>query len=117
MIITVLKTYFQKKSSVRIRYRNYKKIDENSFRNELLNNLKTINSEPLEYNHFHNIFMSTLENHASLKEKLFCANSTPFMNKELSKAIMKRSKLRNMYNKYPTNENFATYTKTKKVMG
>ena len=68
MTITVLKTYFQKKSPVLIRYRNYKKFDENSFRNELLNNLETINSEPFEYNHFHNIFMSTLENHAPLKK-------------------------------------------------
>ena len=41
--ITVLKTYFQKQSPIRIKYRNYKKLDDTSFRYELLNKLDTIN--------------------------------------------------------------------------
>ena len=37
------------------------------------------------------------------------------MNKELSKAIMKRSKLRNTYNKSPTNENLTAYKKQRNL--
>jgi hypothetical protein len=115
MTITVLKTYFQKQSPVRIKYRNYKKFDDTSFRNELLKKLDTINLEHITYDDFHTAFMSTLENHAPLKEKLVRANNAPFMNKELSKAIMKRSQLRNMYNKVPTNENLMVYKKQRNL--
>ena len=59
--------------------------------------------------------MSTLEIHAPLKEKFVRSNSSPFMNKELSKAIMKRSKLRNVYNKFPTNENMTIYKKQRNL--
>ena len=115
MTITVIKTYFQKQSPVRIKYRNYKKFDDASFRNELLNKLDSINLEHLTYNDFHNAFMCTLENHAPLKEKLVRANNAPFMNKELSKAIMERSKLCNRYNKFPTNENMMLYKKQRNL--
>ena len=115
MTITVLKTFFQKQSPVRIKYRNYKHFDDTSFTNELSNKLDTIHLERLTYSDFHNAFMSTLEIHAPLKEKFVRANNAPFMNKELSKAIMKRSKLRNRYNKFPTNENLTIYKKQRNL--
>ena len=36
-------------------------------------------------------------------------NEAPFMTKELSKAIMNRSKLKNRYTKWPSRENFLAF--------
>ena len=40
-----------------------------------------------------------LDKHAPLKKKIFRGNKAPFMTKELSKAIMNKSKLQNTYTK------------------
>ena len=59
-----------------------------------------------------NIFMQSLNIHPPLKEKtLIYLNNALFMNKVLSKAFMKRAKLRNNYNKNPTVENNTIYKK------
>ena len=39
----------------------------------------------------------TLDKHAPLKKRYVRANQSPFMNKKLSKEIMKRSRLRNKF--------------------
>ena len=59
--------------------------------------------------------MCTLEKHAPLKEKFVRANNAPFMNKELSKAIMKRSNLRNVYRKSPTEENHTAFKRQRNL--
>ena len=46
--------------------------------------------------------------HALLK-KMLIGNGTPFMNKELRKAIYTRSRFRNRYFKNPTKENETSY--------
>ena len=52
------------------------------------------------------IFQSTLDSHALLKQKQVRENQALFMTKELSKAIMTRSRIKNKYNKWPSRENF-----------
>ena len=47
-----------------------------------------------------------LDKHAPVKSKKVGGNHPPFMSKELSKAIINRSKLRNRYTKLPSRENF-----------
>ena len=47
-----------------------------------------------EYQHFLNIFLDILNKHVPIKKKYFRANQRNFIKRELSKAIMKRSKLR-----------------------
>ena len=46
-----------------------------------------------------------------LRKKKIRGNNAPFMNKTLSKSIMTRSKLKNKYNKSPTEENRRLYNK------
>ena len=46
-------------------------------------------------------YMSIVNKHAPLKKKLIRANNAPFMNRELSKSIMTKSKLKNQFNKNP----------------
>ena len=45
------------------------------------------------------------------EKKLIRANNAPFMNRELSKSIMIRSKLKNKFNKNPTIGNKIAYQK------
>ena len=61
-----------------------------------------------------NIFRSTLDNHASLKQKQVRGNQAPFMTKELSKAIMTRSTIKNKYNKWSSRENLLALKQIKK---
>ena len=49
----------------------------------------------MEYQHFFNIFKEILDKHAPIKRKYLIANQGRFMTKDLHKAIMKRSRLRN----------------------
>ena len=67
------------------------------------------------YNKLTNILYNTLEKHAPLKSKTVRGNQAPFMNKELSKAIMEKSRLRNRHLKYPSRENFLAYKNIKNM--
>ena len=51
----------------------------------------------MEYQHFLNIFIDILNKHAPMKQKYLRANQGRFMRKDLHKAIMKRSRLRNKF--------------------
>ena len=111
MTVTVLKTYFKKLKPLVIKYRSYKHFDEFSFKQELNYSLQTRDKENMTYDEFKNVFMVVLNNHAPIKEKIIRGNNAPFMNKTLSKAFMVRSRLKNMYNKFPTEENKIVYKK------
>ena len=65
----------------------------------------------MNYDEFKNIFIKALNRHAPIKEKKIRGNNAPFMNKTLSKSIMTRSKLKNKYNKFPTEENKRLFKK------
>lgn len=49
-----------------------------------------------------NEFLEVVKKHASIKKKTVGGNDTPFMNKELKKAIEHSKSLRNKFCKYPT---------------
>ena len=55
--------------------------------------------------------MNILNKNAKVKKKHLRANNAPFMNKTLSRAIMKRSRLKNRFLKNPNNENELKYKK------
>ena len=59
--------------------------------------------------------MVVLERHAPLKQKYTRANQAPFMNKELQKAIMLRSKLHNRLNKLKTKQANMDYKKQRNL--
>ena len=81
------------------------------FGNELENELKKIGSLTLNYDIFKNVCMDAINKHAPLKRKYIRANHAEYMDKELSQAIMKRSKLRNDYLKHRSEENRLAYKK------
>ena len=55
---------------------------------------------------FIKVFRLVLDKHAPLEVKKVRGNQGPFMAKELSKAIMNKSKIRNKCQKWPPRENF-----------
>ena len=111
MTITVHKGHCKKLEPLIINYRNYKKFDGVLFRQDLLRQLNLLDIDTMTYDQFKVIFMATLDWHAPVKKKAVRGNSAPFMNKTLSQAFMHRSKLRNKFNKNPTDENWDTFKK------
>ena len=116
MIVTVLKANFKKMSPIFIKYRNYSKFNDEYFRlelsNELLLNYDCVN---ITYEEFQRIFMGVLNKHAPLKTKIIRANNAPFMNKNMRKLVMNRSRLKNKFNKEPSLENERAYKKQRNV--
>ena len=105
-----MRSFFPKQSPKFIKYRSYRKFDNILFHNELEHNLQCLSEYPT-YEIFESIFIETLNKHAPLKGKFVRANNSPFMNKALIKAIMKRSRLKNKFNKNPNDINGSNYKK------
>ena len=63
------------------------------------------------YASFENTFTALLNEHAPIKKKYIRSNNAPYMNKTLSKAVMKRSRLRNRYLRNPNVSNHKNYKK------
>ena len=81
------------------------------FSNELENKLSKLGSLTLNYDLFKNVCMEVINKHALLKRNYIRANHAECMDNKLSKAIMKRSKLRNNYLKYRSEKNRLAYKK------
>ena len=79
-------------------------MDENAFNEDL--NSRLDSTEKLEYPLFESIFIDVLNTHAPIKTKTVRGNNHHFMNKALTKAIMTRSRLKNIYLKTRNNENW-----------
>ena len=90
MSLTVLKTKLPKAKPKEIIYRNYKNFDNAAFRSDLKKAMRLANSS-IGYKDFENIFINTLNVHAPQKKMYVRANTAPYMNKNLRKAMMKRS--------------------------
>ena len=104
LAMSVLKSYFKKEDSKVIYYRDYKYFDNETFSNELENELSKIGSLALSYDIFKNLCMDAINKYAPLKREYIRANHAEYMDKELSQAIMKSSKLRNDYLKHKSEE-------------
>ena len=74
-----------------------------------------INIAVITNDDFVNIVMNVLNKHAPIKFKYVRANDGPFMTKQLRKAIMVRSKLRNKLNKLKTPEANLAYKKQRNI--
>jgi hypothetical protein len=93
MVLTVLKTTFQKSKPREIIYRDYSKFDSELFKKELKESLEE--KKTCEYKVFEEIFLKLLSLHAPTKKKVIRANNMPYnMTKTLRKAIMRRSALK-----------------------
>ena len=107
MILTVLKTTFQKAKPKEILYRSYKKFENDIFQREL-------NQKIGDYTNYIKLecgFLEVFNKHAPLKKRVVRANEVPYMTRYLRKAIANRSRLENQYYKYKTIESRRAYRK------
>ena len=80
-----------------VNYRDYQNFQSNEFRSEIDNEMSKHDLCNMEYQYFLKIFIDILNKDAPIKQKYFRANQGRFMTKDLHKAIMKRSRLRNKF--------------------
>ena len=90
-----LKSNVLKAPAKRKFYRNCKNFDEDNFNKDL--QLKLDSLEELGYSLFESTFIDVLNTHAPMKTKTLRANSHQFMTEALRKAIIIRSRSKNIY--------------------
>jgi len=112
LVYTMLRTKFPQISARKIEYRCYKNFDENTFLYELSNNL----SNSVSFCNFYEQFNSTLNKHAPVKTKFLRANNSPHVTKSLRKAIMNRSRLKNIANKSQSRVDWDRYRKQRNLV-
>ena len=98
LIPLFFRSYFIRIPPKTIEHRKYKTFDNNKILHdqELLKGAIYQNNEDM-YSNFARIFQNILNKHAPLKQKKIRGNHASFMTKDLSKAIMNKSKARNRY--------------------
>ena len=77
--------------------------------------LEAYNPSEFALKNFQNVCLTSLNSFAPLKKKYVRANQASFMNKELKKAIMVRSKLRNKFLKSRSEEDRKAYNKQRNM--
>ena len=115
LVVTVLNEKHERLPPKVMQYRNYKKFDYAIFNNNLRKQTKNLNFSELDFATIRKIFMEILDKFALLKKKYIRANHSKFVTKELSKAIMLRSKLRNQFPKTKTQESKMKYNKQRNL--
>ena len=93
-----MKMYFNKQKPSIIDYRKFKDFDNDVFMKDLKTLWsKSFKEETAPFQVLRGSVNATLEKHAPSKARYTRANQAPYMNKKLSKEIMKRSRLRNKF--------------------
>ena len=96
MVYTILNSCFQNTEPKLLNYRYFKRFLLQAFEEDLSEALIDCGDS---YDKFEYIFTSKLNKHAPKKRKWVRGNHKPHVNKELRKAIMKRSRLKSKTNK------------------
>ena len=111
--LIVMRKSFKKYQPKIITYRSYKNSSNEKDREMLINNLSKenfINNDD-GFQRFCHISLDALNKHVPRKKKHARGNQMSFFNKELSKAIMTRTKLRNIFLQNKSEESRIRYTK------
>ena len=101
----MLRSTFCKGPPKFIYYRSYNNYNKEQFEKVLKQRLVSSSN----FEELFDTFLATLNEHAPLKKKNIRYNHQIFMSKTLLKAIMKRAKLRNTFNKKRSSENWQNY--------
>ena len=109
LIYSMLKATFEKEESIKVTYRNYKQFQWENFEKDLTSSLRNCNGE---YENYEQNFIKVLNTHAPKKVKILRGNHKPHYNKNLRKAIMKRSRLKNKANRSKDPVDIALITKS-----
>ena len=108
LVYTMLKAKYVKRKAKEITYRDYRNFCKDNFISDL-NYYLMMSSCTRTYANFESIFCEVLSYHAPFKTKFLRANNKPHMSKQLRKAIMTRSRLKNKANKTNSQVDMANY--------
>ena len=97
LAVNVMKKSFKKSEPKIITYRSYKSFCNNNFREALRQVISKRGNCNTNFKRFISSCNKILDQHAAQKKKYLRGNQSPFMNKSLPKAIMLRSKFRNIF--------------------
>ena len=113
MTLTVLKSSFAKQKPRILNYRNYKFFNNTLFRDQVLNKLINSNLQISDkgLKHFKETCLSVVNTIAPLKSRFIRANQAPFINKEIQRGVMVRSKLRKKFLKSRSESDKKAYNK------
>ena len=113
MVVTVIKTNFRKPKPKIVNYRNYRYFSNDRFREKVKSELSKVVLENSDkgFNKFLDVCKEALNMYDPLKKKYIRGNNSPFMNRILSKEIMKRSRLRNKFLKSKSEADKKNYVK------
>ena len=84
---------FQKKLPKIITYRDYKKLENAKFRDDVSN----FAFDQFDINNFKETMSSIFDNHVPITQKCLRAHESSFMTKELHREMTKRPRLRNNF--------------------
>ena len=108
LIYSMPKTTFKKEE-----HRDYKKFDSTAFQTDLQSKLE----EDLKvYQNFEETFVRVLDAHAPRKTKVLRGNHKPHVDKDLRKAIMKRSALKRKASRTKQQEDIIKYKKQRNLV-
>ena len=109
--------YHSKQKPSIIHYRKFKDFNNDAFIKDLKTLLsKSFNEETNPFQALRESVNATLEKHAPSKTRYTSANQAPYMNKKLSKEIMKRSRLRNKFLNTKSDLDRKAYNKQRNYM-
>ena len=109
----MLKTTFKKEESKQFIYRDYKNFDNANFQVDLESKL---NNCPKKYGNLEKTFENVLNPHSPKKTKFLRGNQKPHVDKNLRKAIMKRSQLENKAYRTKQLEDITKYKKQRNLI-
>ena len=95
LIYTQLKSKYTRLPPRKVNYRCYNHFNENNFLTDLSLQMTSSNIDEIKV--FENKFVDVLDRHAPRKTRMIRGNEKPHVNRTLRKAIMERSRLRNIY--------------------
>ena len=107
IVVCVFKTSFKKQKRKIVTYRDYKRFDKEKFRESLITYINT--AKHISHDAFENLVLHTLHKMVSIKQKYIRGNQSPFMNKDIYKTGMTRTRLRNRFLKEATQINRLGY--------
>ena len=117
MCITVIKMYYSKQKPSIIHYRKFNDFNNDAFIKDLKTLLsESFNGKTIPLQALRESIDVTLEKHAPSKARYTTANQATYMNKKLSKEIMKRSCLRNKFLNMKINLDRKAYNKQRNYM-
>ena len=96
LTVTEFKMGFQKLKTKTIAYCDYRNFDNVKLRSDIVLTTSNVDNFGMYKSTIFNIFTR----HVPIKKKYIRANEATFMSKELHKAIIKRSRLRNVFLKH-----------------